>query len=200
VHATASPSPSNGAQLPDPAELERLLERAADGDELAWATLVRRFTPRVRAVARAHRLSPHDADDVMQATWLQLLRSIGKVREPQFVGGYIHTTASNLSVRRAAAGCRQRPLDDEALERLAPAEPEDPEQELFAAGRTEALWRALGRLPHPQRELMQMLMQEPPPSYAEISERLDIPVGSIGPTRARCVERLRQDTELRSWA
>jgi RNA polymerase sigma factor (sigma-70 family) len=154
---------------------------------------VRRFSPRIRAVARDHRLGSIDAEDVVQATWLELLKYIGRIRDPTALGAWLHRTARRESLR--AANVRRR---EDPVERL-PTEPaiapEGPAR-LEAAERSAALTGALQSLPRRDRELMRMLAGDDDASYTEISEALDMPVGSIGPTRARCLARLRQNRRL----
>jgi RNA polymerase sigma factor (sigma-70 family) len=170
-------------------ELERLLVRAAAGSDDAWTQLVQRFTPRLRAIARAHRLGAHDVEDVVQTTWLELLKYIGRLREPEKIGGWLHATARHASVRVATAARRDASLDDVFEE---PSVPPEADARLEAAERKAALADALRALPEQHRRLVEMLFADREPSYADISATLDIPIGSIGPTRARCLERLRR--------
>jgi len=172
--------------------LDRLVHRAAAHDEHAWDALFRRFDARVRAVARAHRLSPHDAEDVAQATWIGLLTHIGKVREPDHVGAYVHTIARRESLRKIG-GRRSETLPER--EPSAPAE-EEPEAQLLRAERDGSLEAALDALPPHQRRLMRLLLAEPELSYRDVADRLEMPIGSIGPTRARALERLARDVRL----
>jgi RNA polymerase sigma factor (sigma-70 family) len=172
--------------------LDRLVHRAAALDERAWDALFRRFDARVRAVARAHRLSPHDAEDVAQATWIGLLTHIGTVREPDRVGAYVHTIARRESLRKIGSR-RTEPLPEQ--ERSAPPE-EGPEAQLLRAERDGSLDVALDALPPHQRRLMRLLLAEPELGYRDIADRLAMPIGSIGPTRARALERLARDTRL----
>jgi RNA polymerase sigma factor (sigma-70 family) len=173
-------------------ELERIVVAAAAGDGDAWSTLLERFAPRVRRVARAHRLAAHDIDDVVQTTWLRLLRHIDALVSPGALGAWLEVTARRESLRLI----RDR-------ERLQPTAPEDlrepstgpvAEQRLVESERLAALARAVGRLPDHQQRLFSVLLADPDCSYSDISRRLGIPVGSIGPTRARGIERLRNDT------
>jgi RNA polymerase sigma factor (sigma-70 family) len=178
----------------DAGELETTLLAAARGDAASWNALVTRFTGRVRTVARLHRLSPHDVDDVLQTTWLRLLEHIGSVREPAALGAWLDTTARRESLRVIRGAKRERPTGD-ALRCDEPAEPVG-ERELAEAERRAALAASVERLPPRQQRLVGMLLAHPTRSYAEVSESLDTPIGSIGPTRARSLERLRRDPEL----
>ena len=175
-------------------ELEAMLAAAARGDEANWNALVARFTARVRAVARRHRLAPHDIDDVLQSTWLRLLEHIGSVREPAALGGWLDTTARRESLRLIHKAKRERPDEsavacDQAVEPIA-------ERELVAREQRAALAAAVERLLPAQRSLIEMLLAHPTMSYIEISAALGMPIGSIGPTRARSLARLRRDPEL----
>jgi RNA polymerase sigma factor (sigma-70 family) len=178
----------------DAGELERLMLSAARGEGAGWEALVKRFTVRLRSVARIHRLSPDDADDVVQNTWLQLFEHIHSVREPAALGAWLETTARRESLRMLRAAKREQPTDEELLSREV-AEPVA-EREAIATERRAALAESVERLPSTQRRLMTALLAYPTPSYQEISKALDTPVGSIGPTRARSLVRLRRDPAL----
>lgn len=180
---------------PDIRELERIVEEAAAGDATAVSELVRRFTPRVRSVARAHRLGAHDIEDVMQTTWLRLLQRVDTVRNPRAIGAWLETTARHESLRILKKNNRERPTDDEVLFDAPAAQVDEhlrPSPERCAT--TLAL--ALRELPDHQRELLSMLFADPAPPYTDISRALGMPKGSIGPTRARSLERLRQNRNL----
>jgi RNA polymerase sigma factor (sigma-70 family) len=141
-----------------------------------------------------HRLAPADVEDVTQTTWLRLLEHADKIREPAAVGAWLETTARRESLRLLRASSREHPTDNELM-LDAPVAPVD-DQRLQASERRVAVGAALKQVSGHQRELLSMLFAEPAPSYAEISRRLGMPIGSIGPTRARCLERLRQNHVL----
>lgn len=174
----------------DAGALERFLI-ASDRPAGSWESFVERVSARVRAIARAHRLSPHDVNDVVQAAWLRLLEHGEQIREPAAVEGWLHTTARRESLRILRQGARARPTDPSALGD--PAAPDPPDDELDHEQRGAALRTAVAGLPRRQRELMALLMADPAPSYADIARAMDMPIGSIGPTRQRCLERLRRD-------
>ena len=182
----------------EPADLDAVVRAAAAGDGAAWAALVERFAGRIRAVTQAHRLSHHDAEDVMQSTWLRLFEHIASVRVPGAVGAWVATTARRESLRTAQAARRQEPTDHVRLDTEA-VEPVDADR-LAAAERRTTMADALRRLSARDAALLALLFAEPAPSYAEISAALDMPVGSIGPTRARSSARLRRDRDLRRLA
>lgn len=167
-----------------------LLERAAAGDQSAWDDLVRRFHPLVWRVARSHGLDSAAAADVTQTTWLRLVENLGRLREPERVSAWLVTTARREALRQVKAGARVVPVEDPGLD--VATDPEDaPDHDLLVEDRDRVLHAAFGRLGSACRELLTVLNADPPLSYAEISEVLDRPVGSIGPTRARCLDKLR---------
>jgi RNA polymerase sigma factor (sigma-70 family) len=180
------------------AELEDVVLAASAGDGAAWAALVERFTARIRAVTRAYRLPQHDAEDVMQTTWLRLVEHIARVRAPRAVGAWITTTARRESLRAVEAARRQEPTDDGRLDTEA-VEPVDADR-LAAEERRSTLAGALTRLSARDAALLEMLFAEPASSYAEASAALGMPIGSIGPTRQRSIARLRRDRDLRRLA
>jgi len=181
--------------------LDALVLAAAAGDGGAWSALIERFAPRVRGVARAHRLAAHDVEDVVQATWLRLFEHIDTVREPRALGAWLETTGRRESLRVLRARQRERPTDSEQLFDR-PVEPVN-EQRLVAAERRAALGErraalamALEQLPGRQRVLLSMVFADAASSYQTISSSLDLPIGSIGPTRGRALARLRRDHNL----
>jgi RNA polymerase sigma factor (sigma-70 family) len=173
-------------------ELHRLVGAAADGDPFAWNALVERFRTRVSRTARVHQLGAHDVDDVAQETWVRLLENIRAIREPDAVGAWLETTAKRESLKVIRAVDRVRPCGDELLGDAACTD--DPDLE--AQERRAALAAALERLPDRQQALLGMLYDDAEPSYAEISDRLGLPIGSIGPTRARALSALSGDAVL----
>jgi RNA polymerase sigma factor (sigma-70 family) len=177
-------------------ELERLLLASADRGE-SCTSVVSRFTARIRSVARAHRLAAHDAEDVVQSTWLRLLEHADRVREPAALGGWLQTTARRESLRVLREGARTQPAGDDMPERAETGL--GLQAALEGKERAALLAQAIAALPRRQRDLMLALLAEPEPSYAEIAAALGMPIGSIGPTRARCLERLRGDERLSSF-
>ena len=170
--------------------LNDLVAAAAEGDQAAWSDLVSRFRGRVIRVARGHGLDAHQADDVAQETWLRLYRNLGNVRDPFSLGAWIETTARRESLR-VLAGRRREELTGDDVGIDLPAL--DGTDDAVLEERKAALARGLMKLNGRQRALMQSLLVEPAPSYADVSVRVGIPIGSIGPTRGRCVRRLRQE-------
>jgi RNA polymerase sigma factor (sigma-70 family) len=168
-----------------------LVRRAAAGDRSAWERLVDQYGRLIWAMTRDFRLPESDAADVFQATWLRLLEHIDRLEYPERVGSWIATTARHECLRSVAA--RKRVVlvhDDTALSGVMGHGPEADER-LLAEERALAVRDALTHLPSRWQRLLELLMADPPASYAEISDQLGLPVGSIGPTRGRCLERLR---------
>jgi RNA polymerase sigma factor (sigma-70 family) len=182
---------------PDPTEssmqphARSLLAAAAAGDERAWDELLDRFGSMIWAVARAHRLCDADAADVTQATWTALLTHLDQVKDPDRVGAWLATTARRECLRLLGQARSIVPYGDELPE----AEEHQPHaaEGLEIDERDAALWLSFRRLRDSDQALLRLLMADPAPSYEEIAAALDIPVGSIGPTRARALERLRRE-------
>jgi RNA polymerase sigma factor (sigma-70 family) len=180
--------PGQGQGAFEPAAVVR---RAAAGDHSAWELLVDQYARLVWAMTRDFRLMESDAADVFQATWLRLLEHIDRLEQPARVGSWLAATARNECLRSLAA--RKKVVlvqDDVALSDDVAHVPEIDEQ-LLAEERAQVVREALSRLPWRWRRLVELLMADPPVSYAEISDQLGLPVGSIGPTRGRCLARLR---------
>jgi len=180
----------------DPA-VTGLVTRAANGQEQAWDALVERYAPLIWSICRKHRLGNADADDVGQRVWLQLVDHLDKVRDPAALPGWLATTTRRECVRvqRAARGAHAagHTLDAETIPDHQ-AQTDAPQ--LLAAERHAALREAFARLPPCCQQLITLLIQDPPPPYATIGARLNIPVGSIGPNRGRCLDRLRRDPAI----
>jgi len=171
-----------------------LVARVRDGDQDAWDELVERYAPLVWSICVRYRLSRQDADDVGQSVWLLLIERIGSLREPAALPGWLATTTRRECLRVLRAAQRQ---DAAGL----PPEDQLPaaamiEDEVIAAERDAALRAAFAELPGGCHQLLSMLVSDPPCSYAAISTTLEVPMGSIGPMRARCLERLRRSPHL----
>ena len=167
------------------AGLAELVHAAADGDQQAWDALVDRFAGLVWSIARAHRLSAADAADVSQTTWLRLVEHLGRIRDPERVGAWLASTARHECLRVIRHAGRFVADGDVDLDAVG-TEPE-PSTLLLATERTAALWRAVGgaagALPHADPGADGGSGS----SYEDIAAAFDIPIGSIGPTRARCL-------------
>jgi RNA polymerase sigma factor (sigma-70 family) len=174
-----------------PDGVAELVRGAAAGDSRAWEQLVDRYGRLVWAVTRDFRLPADDAADVFQVTWLRLLENIGRIRHPGRLGSWLATTAAHESLRCVTAASRMVLVRDEAMLNGWLASGPEPDEALLAQEQARAVRDAVSRLPSHCQRLIGLLMADPPVSYAEISDRLGIPAGSIGPTRGRCLRRLR---------
>lgn len=172
-----------------------VLRAAAAGDQKAWESLVDRYANLVWSVARSFQLGQSDASDVSQATWLRLVEHIDDVRDADKLGSWLATTA-----RREALALLRRGRDVPSgaatdfvgqFGSLA-AEDEELDAGVLRDERDAALWHEFRALSDQCQQLLRVLIADPPPSYAEVSAALDVPVGSIGPTRQRCLGTLRR--------
>ena len=164
-----------------------LCTRAAAGDQGAWDDIVERYAPMVWSICTKFRLSDRDLQDVAQNVWLLLVEQLGKLPEPAALAGWLAATTRRECIRAAAARIPE------------PLEPPDAAvtaEEVIMAERNAALRAALAELPASCQPLMDMLVSDPPYSYAQISTALGIPVESIGLLRARCLERIRESRAL----
>jgi RNA polymerase sigma factor (sigma-70 family) len=170
-----------------------LARAAAGGDELAWRALVDRFSALVWAITRSFGLNPAEAADVSQVTWLRLVEHLDQLTDPTRVGAWLGTTAKReclgLLRRRNRAAI---PTDDEVLYDRAALDESSAIERVVADERKVVLWAALGSLAERCQRLLRVLMADPPPPYETISAVLDMPIGSIGPTRSRCLNQLRR--------
>ena len=182
---------------------------AGAGDQAAWNNIVDRYTPLLISVIRRFRLTTSEAEDVAQTVWLRLVEHLGSLREPRALPMWLITTGRRESLRYLSTERRSSPHDPleptwsnqvTAETAWGAAEPPEPGDELIRAGRQQALLAGLAELNDRQRELLILLVKDPPLSYAEISARTGVPVGAIGPTRARAVDRLRHSAAVQAWA
>ena len=181
-------------------EAGKLARAAAGGDEGAWKALVTSYSGLIWSVTRAYRLGSGDAADVFQTTWLRLAEHIGRIEHPERVGAWLATASRRECLQHLRTAGRTTPTDDMDRLDLTPAVGNPTEEAVLAAekeredaDRAAALWRAFDQLSGRCRELLRVLMATPPPSYAEVAAALGLPLGSIGPTRARCLQRLRDE-------
>jgi RNA polymerase sigma factor (sigma-70 family) len=183
---------------PDECAVPQLVAEARDGNRSSWNRLVDRFTPLVLSVVRRYRLQGGDAEDVVQTVWLRLVERLGAIREPRALPGWIVTTTRNECLHLIRTQRLVSPTD--LGERGRPDGDGAPglDGDLLEAERHEALLIALAELPERQRTLLLLLIEDPPVPYEEISRRLGLPVGSIGPTRARALARVRTHAAVRA--
>lgn len=169
-----------------------LLAAAARNDQAAWDVLVTRFTRLLWSIARGFRLDDAAAADAVQTTWLRLVDNLDRITEPERLAGWLGTTMRRECLHILRRAIREVPstapdwLDD------SPAAARSLDADLLDDERDAALWRAFGTLDERCRQLLRVLMATPPPPYTDVSAALDLPVGSIGPTRQRCLGKLRR--------
>jgi RNA polymerase sigma factor (sigma-70 family) len=171
-------------------EAAAAFERWSDGDAVALDELVRVMTPVLWHVVRAYRLAPEVAEDVVQTTWLALVRSRTSIHEAAAVGGWLTTTARREAWKVAKATGRGIPVEDEELARRLPDEGSAEEEVVRRDGESQ-LWTAVDQLSDRCRALLRIVAFEHRPDYTRIAADLGMPVGSIGPTRGRCLQKLR---------
>jgi RNA polymerase sigma factor (sigma-70 family) len=181
------------SQLDRHTELSTLLVAASEGDQQAWNVITDRFTNLLWSVARSYRLGHDDAADAVQNTWLRLLENLTKIDNPEALPGWLATTA-----RREALGVlRRRGRDVLTRNEDTGTDAVDPQaaeldSALLDSERDAQLWACYAQLPDRCQQLLRVLMASDRPVYADVAEAFDMPIGSIGPTRMRCLERLRR--------
>jgi RNA polymerase sigma factor (sigma-70 family) len=174
-------------------DLATLLRAASEGDQEAWNAITDRFTSLLWSVARSYRLGSDDAEDVVQNTWLRLLENLTRIDNPEALPGWLATTA-----RREALGILRRrgrtvlTRDEDLGVDLADPASTELDSALLEDERDVELWASFAKLPERCQQLLRVLMACDRPVYAEVSAAFDMPIGSIGPTRMRCLERLRR--------
>jgi RNA polymerase sigma factor (sigma-70 family) len=182
---------SQARQTPD-ASLSELARRARGGDVHAWNAIVDRFAGLVWAIARRYRLNEADAADVSQTTWLRLVEHLDRIENPERIGGWLATTARHESLRVLRLSERTMPSAHEDFVDLRAAEGAGIDEALLSEERDRELWQLISSLPPRCQLLLSVLNAESRLSYVEIGQILDMPTGSIGPTRGRCLEHLRR--------
>jgi RNA polymerase sigma factor (sigma-70 family) len=184
----------------DDRSVTALVEAAHNGDKAAWDEIVHRYAPLVWSVCRRHRLTDADCEDVAQNVWMQLIRHLSTLREPAALPGWLATTTARECLRtiRAAAAANRLTPDAAIADRtsLPDTDAASIEDLVIQEQRRAALLVALDLLPEDCRRLLRLLIQDPPLPYAEIADRLGVPVGTLGPRRGRCLARLRRSPVL----
>jgi RNA polymerase sigma factor (sigma-70 family) len=175
------------------APVAEVTNTAAAGDEAAWRDLVRRFDPMLRGIVRGYRLDAADAEDVVQTTWIRAYRNLDRLNEPAAIGGWLAITARREALRTLQRAVREFPTAEPHADE---PDGETPEHVAVERERRGALRAAVHRLPDRQRALLTAMLDTPGASYEELSARLEMPTGSIGPTRERALNSLRRDSCL----
>jgi len=186
-----------GAEASAPDTQPPRWERAADlfalwreGDSRAMDELVRLMSPVLWHVVRAYGLDRALAEDVVQTTWLTLVRSHASINEPKAVSGWLTMCARREAWRVGKAHRRADATDTEVLEPHLPVH-EPAEQTAARDDESRRLWTSVGRLDERCQRLLRVVAFEDRPDYARIAKDLAMPIGSIGPTRQRCLGKLR---------
>lgn len=198
VHTTADQASSR--QLSDTAAGAALIDLAVaarTGDPTAWTALIRRYTPLVHSVTRGYGLSRCDTEDISQTVWLRLFDNLPRLRDVRALPGWIRTTTRREAFRVLAVRIRAEPVDPATLYNLHDSgHPVD--HDLLTAERDQAIRTGLAELAPEHRALLVLLHADPRLSYQQVSRTLGMPVGSIGPTRARCLEKLKNTPTVHS--
>lgn len=191
--------PSSG-WLPATRDVVELVSAARNGDSSAWKSLIERYAPIVESVTRQYRLSRADAEDLSQGVWLRLFENLARIREARALPGWIKTTTKHEALRILAARRRSEPVDPTVLATLHIQDPDlDVDHDLLRFERVRAISDGLAELAPQHRNLLVLLHTEPRASYQKVSTTLGMPQGSIGPTRARCLEKLRKTEAVQTF-
>lgn len=176
----------------DPSDVALLVAAAEQGDEGAWGEIVDRYTPLVVTVGLRYRVAPGELQDIAQTVWLRLVEHLCDLHEPRALPRWLITTAKREALRSVMVSTRVQPTDpqDETWESRLVSE-DDLDAGLVRSEQHAALLTWFTALSTRQQQLLTLLAEDPPVPYAEISSRTGIPIGAIGPTRARALARLR---------
>jgi len=183
----------------DASEVSRLVRASASGSETAWNELVRRYSPLVMAVTRTYQLTADDAKDVSQTVWLRLVENLANLREPDALPGWLATTTQRECIRQLRQGRRVQPVDPHTDSALQLCEAVDPDTDILRAELHQAMRDGLAALPARDQALLKLRAADPPKSYEEISQIMGMPIGSIGPTLRRSLDRLRETSAMRAY-
>lgn len=167
-----------------------LLTAAADGDSVAWSSIVDRYERLVWSVVRGYRLGEAASNDVCQTVWLRLVEHCDRIRDPERLPGWLSTTARNEALRLVRA--RKRTIPSEFEFDIVDESLPEPDAALISDERVQVLVEGFVELDEDCQQLLRLLTTDPPLDYDTIAEMIDRPKGSIGPTRARCIEKLRR--------
>ena len=191
---TGSPgaTPAGDAGTKDP--VPGWVRAAATGDAQAWNRLVERYAGLVWSICRAHRMSADDAADISQLTWMRLLENLDRIRDPQRLAAWLATTCRRECLAFLRRSRSSAPVADDYLDRLLGGVA-GADQPVLAADLYAILWQAFLRLTDRCQQVLRALVidaEDGRPSYQAVAAKLQMPVGSLGPTRARCLEQLRK--------
>ena len=174
------------------ASVADLVGQAGTGCPRAWEELVSRFGGMIAATGRRYRLSPSDVAELQQTTWLRLVENLHRVEQPERVGGWLATTARRESLHLLRRSAKYRSGADQMLENMPDRHLPEPDARPIAQERDVVLRAAWDQLKPRCQQLLSLLIADDAPGYKDLSKLLQMPVGSIGPTRGRCLEHLRK--------
>lgn len=186
----SKPATVQAAEQDRRARLASLVSAARQGSEDALGQIVTELSPLLWQVARAAGLSSSDAEDVLQTAWMRLVAHLDDIHSASALTGWLVVTTKREAWRVRAAGRRQLPADQELLAEL-PDQGPGSEEQVIIDDQRRMLWIAIGRLSKRCQELLRIIAFAPRPDYAAVAAALGMPVGSIGPTRGRCLAKLR---------
>jgi RNA polymerase sigma factor (sigma-70 family) len=176
--------------ITDDADLVLIVAQAREGVSAAWEVLIGRFGGLVAAIARRCRLSDADVAEVCQTTWLRLVENLDRIEQPERVGAWLATTSRRESLRIAT---RQVVVSANDLVQFMTDDKADPlDAALLREEQMRAIRTAAAQLSPRCQRLLGLLMGDDDLPYKEIAEQLNMPIGSIGPTRGRCLDHLRE--------
>jgi RNA polymerase sigma factor (sigma-70 family) len=182
-----------------PRDIATLVHDSADGDADAWNELVQRYQGLVIVIIRYYRLPAADVQDVTQTVWLRLIENLRRIREPAALPGWLVTVTRHECERHLKVNSRTVSVDPLDMMQLGTLDGDEAVDELLAAERHQVLRDALAELAPLERKLLLLLAADPPFAYDEISSILGIPKGSIGPTRGRTLDKLRETKAVQAY-
>jgi RNA polymerase sigma factor (sigma-70 family) len=177
------------------ASVASLVQQASEGHAEAWEELVSRFGGMIAATGRRYRLSASDVAELQQTTWLRLVENINRIEQPERIGGWLATTARRESLQLLKKAAKYRVGADEMMANMADRNLPEPDARPIAEEREALLRAGFNRLKPRCQEMLKLLVSDDPMGYRDLSEVFQMPVGSIGPTRGRCLEHLRRLVE-----
>ena len=177
----------------EPSEISILVQRASSGNAAAWNAIVDEFSGLLHSVVRGYRLAEAQRADAVQTTWLRLVEHLDDIRDPARLAGWLRTTASRVCIETLRESRREAPVEllPERDVHLPDPDGYGPDSATLRQERVTLVRQALAGLSERDQRLMTLLVSTTPLSYEQIGARLDMPVGSIGPTRGRILQRLR---------
>jgi RNA polymerase sigma factor (sigma-70 family) len=177
------------------ASVADLVGAASAGDQLAWNELFSRYSGMIASVGRRHGLSAADVSELQQTTWLRLVENFDRIRQPERVGGWLANTARRESLQLLRRAARYTAGADQMLANMPNVDVPELDAGPLAEERDAVVRRAWSKLKPRCQEMLSLLLRDDSIAYKDLSRMLNVPVGSIGPTRGRCLEHLRRLVE-----